>query len=167
MNRIPSYILRFVLLVLLQIFIFNNIQFSNFINAYFYVIFILLLPFDIPRTAMLLAAFFMGLTIDLFSNTLGMHAAATTCMAFVRPVVLKWISPREDYEIDSLPTLQYYGLRWFVGYTLVMVFVHHFVLFFIEMFRWSDFFHTFFRAILSTLFTSLLIVLSQFFFFRK
>ncbi|HOK51105.1 MAG TPA: rod shape-determining protein MreD [Bacteroidales bacterium] len=167
MNRLPIYIFRFIILVLLQIFIFSQIQFSNLINPYFYVLFVLLLPFDMPRSAMLLMAFFLGLTIDLFSNTLGMHAAACTWMAFTRPAVLKWISPREDYEADTLPTVHYYGLRWFVGYTLVMVFLHHFALFFIEMFRWSDFFATLARVFLSTLFTSFLIVVSQFFFFRK
>jgi len=167
MNRLPTYIVRFLLLILLQVFIFNKIQFSNLINPYFYILFILLLPFDMPRSAMLITAFFLGLCIDLFSNTLGMHAAACTWMAFVRPTVLKWISPREDYESDTLPTIHYYGIRWFVGYTLVMVFLHHFVLFFIEMFRWSDFFPTLARVLLSTVFTSLLIVISQFFFFKK
>jgi hypothetical protein len=96
-----------------------------------------------------------------------MHASACTWIAFVRPTVLKWISPREDYESDTLPTIHYYGIRWFVGYALVMVFLHHFVLFFIEMFRWSDFFPTLARVLLSTVFTSLLIVISQFFFFKK
>jgi len=81
MNRLPIYIFRFIILVLLQIFIFSQIQFSNLINPYFYVLFVLLLPFDMPRSAMLLMAFFLGLTIDLFSNTLGMHAAACTWMA--------------------------------------------------------------------------------------
>ncbi|MGC8803585.1 MAG: rod shape-determining protein MreD [Bacteroidales bacterium] len=167
MNRLPKYILRFILLVLLQIFIFNKIQFSNLINPYFYVLFILLLPFDMPRSALLISAFFLGLSIDLFSNTPGMHAAASTFMAFVRPAVLKGISPREDYEPDTTPTVYYYGLRWFIGYALVLVFLHHFVLFFLEMFRWSDFFSTLARVFLSTAFTSLLIVVSQFFFFKK
>jgi hypothetical protein len=167
MNRLPTYIVRFLLLILLQVFIFNKIQFSNLINPYFYILFILLLPFDMPRSAMLITEFFLCLCIDLFSNTLGMHASACTWMAFVRPTVLKWISPREDYESDTLPTIHYYGIRWFVGYTLVMVFLHHFVLFFVEMFRWSDFFPTLARVLLSTVFTSLLIVISQFFFFKK
>lgn len=167
MNRLPTYLLRFFLLILLQVFIFNKIQFSNLINPYFYVLFVLLLPFDMPRTVMLFWAFLLGLGVDLFSNTLGMHAAACTWMAFVRPAVLKWLSPREDYEPGTLPTIYFYGMRWFVGYTIILVFFHHFGLFFIEMFRWSDFFPTLARVILSTAFTSLLIIVSQFFFFKK
>ena len=123
-------IILFILLVFLQVFIFNSIQFSNLINPYFYVIYILLLPFETPGWILLVSSFFLGFTIDSFSNTLGLHASACTFMAVIRPSVLKWFSPRDGYEPGTLPRLSYYGFGWFMKYTILLVFAHHFVIFF-------------------------------------
>ena len=90
---LPRYLINFILLVFLQVFILNNIQFSGYINPYIYVLFILILPFEIPSWFLIIIAFFLGLTIDLFSHTVGMHSSATVFMAFLRPYVLKIISP--------------------------------------------------------------------------
>ena len=163
---LPRYILNFVVLVFLQVFIFNNIQFSGFINPYIYVLFILILPFETPKWLLLVIAFLLGLTIDLFSNTLGMHISATVFMAFLRPYVLKVISPRDGYESETLPQLRYYGASWFIRYSVILVFAHHLFLFYIEVFSFSNFFATFARAILSSLFTITIILISQYF-FRK
>lgn len=160
-------IFRFFLLIFLQILIFNNIQLSGYINPYFYILFILLLPFETPGWFMLLSGFLLGLMIDLFMHTPGMHAAATVFIAFVRPYILEFIAPRDGYESGSFPRLYHYGFAWFLKYTLILVFAHHFFLFYVEVFRLADFFHTLARVILSTLFSSLLIVLSQYFIFRK
>jgi rod shape-determining protein MreD len=160
-------IIFFVVLVFLQVFIFNSIQFSNLINPYFYVIFILLLPFETPGWILLISSFFIGFFIDSFSNTMGLHAAACTFTAVIRPSVLKWFAPRDGYEPGTLPRLTYYGFGWFMKYTILLVFAHHFILFFLELFRLSDFFFTLSRVILSTIFTSAIIILSQFFVFRK
>ncbi len=160
-------ILLFFLIIFLQVFAFDKIQLGGFINPYFYVIFILLLPFETSGWVLLFSSFFLGLSIDLFSQTLGMHASACTLMAFLRPTVLKAFSPKDGYELGTSPRILFYGLNWFVKYAMVLILVHHFVLFYIEMFRFSDFFYTLFRVILSSLFTGLLIVLSQFFIFRR
>jgi hypothetical protein len=160
-------IVFFFLIIFLQVFAFDKIQLGGFINPYFYVIFILLLPFETPGWTLLFSAFFLGLFMDFFSQTLGMHAAACTLMAFLRPSVLKAFSPRDGYELGTLPRIHFYGFAWFLKYALVLILVHHFVLFYVEMFRFTDFFYTLFRIILSTLFTGLLIILSQYFIFRR
>lgn len=157
----------FVLLVFLQLIVFSHIQISGFINPYFYVLFVLLLPFDTPKWMLLISAFFLGLTIDYFAHTPGMHAAASTTMAALRPTILKNFSPRDGYETGTLPRINYYGLMWFTKYTVLLVLAHHLILFYCEMFRFSDFFYTFFRAISSTLFSSILIIVSQYFIFRR
>lgn len=72
-----KYAIMFVSLVLVQVLILNNIQFSGFVNPYVYVLFILLLPFTIPGYLLLGLSFLMGISIDIFSNTLGLHAAAS------------------------------------------------------------------------------------------
>ncbi|MFW6328092.1 MAG: rod shape-determining protein MreD [Bacteroidota bacterium] len=159
--------LRFVLLVFFQVLVLNNIQLGGYINPYLYILFILLLPFETPPWMLLLTGFLLGLTIDLFVHTPGVHTIATLFMAFSRPYVFDLFAPREGYETGTFPRLYYYGLEWFLKYTLILVFAHHLVLFYVEVFRFSDFFSTFLRVILSTFFSTILVVISQYFVFRK
>ena len=161
---LPRYIIYFILLVLIQVFVLNNIQLGGFLNPYLYVLFILLLPFEIPNWLLLIVAFLLGLTIDLFSNTIGMHCSATVFMAFLRPYVLKIISPRDGYESETLPQLKFYGPAWYIRYSIILVFAHHLFLFYIEVFKLSYFFTTFVRVILNTILTIILILISQYFF---
>jgi rod shape-determining protein MreD len=162
-----KYIIRFIVLVLIQVLIFNNIQLSGFIIPCFYVLFILLLPFDTPKWALPLIGFLLGLSIDLFTQTPGIHASATVLMAFVRPFILNAIAPREGYEPGSYPTLNYFGLEWFFKYSAILIGIHHFFLFYVEIFRISDFFSTLLRALLSSAFSILFIILSQYFIFKR
>jgi rod shape-determining protein MreD len=164
---IPRYIVRLVVIVLLQIFIFNNIELGGFINPYIYILFILLLPFGTPASLVVIIGFLLGLSIDIFSETIGIHTAATVFIAYIRPFVLKFFAPHDGYQSGSLPRISYYGLPWFIKYTTILVLCHHMILFYIEMFKMQDFFFTFFRVILSSIFTIFFITLSQFFVFRK
>lgn len=158
------HIMRFVLLVLVQGLILNHIMFSGFINPYLYVLFILLLPFDTPKWVLLVTAFFLGLSIDIFSDTPGMHAAATVLMAFIRPNLLAVITQREEIESRDEPDIKKLGLVRFAMYALVLVLIHHSFLFFIEVFRLHEIFSTLLRVILSTIFTILLMVISLYLF---
>ena len=89
-----KYFGLFVLLVLLQEFFFSNIQLSGFINPYVYVLFVLMLPMKTPRWILLTTAFLLGLSVDLFADTLGFHTFATTLIAFVRPDVINFFTNR-------------------------------------------------------------------------
>ncbi len=161
---IPRYIIYFFVLVLIQVLILNNIQLGGYINPYVYVLFILVLPFETPKWLLLVIGFLLGFTIDSFANTIGMHSSATVLMAFLRPYVLKLISPREGYESETFPTVKYYGINWFIQYAAILVVAHHLFLFYMEVFRISDFFLTFFRVILSSIFSLFLIFISQYFY---
>ena len=160
-------IIRFFVLILVQVLIMDNIDLGGYLNPYFYIIFILLLPFETPRWLLLVLGFALGLSIDLFSNTLGMHAAATVFLAFLRPWIMNIFAPRDGYEADTFPRVFYYGLPWFAGYTAILTFLHHLLLFYLEVFQFQDFFSTLLRVILSTILTTVIVVLSQFFIFRK
>ena len=166
-RQVSRYILQFLVLVLLQVFILNNVQLGGFINPYIYILFIILLPINTPKWLLLVSGFVLGISIDIFSHTPGMNSSATVFMAFVRPYVLEIIAPREGYEKDSSPRLKIYGFTWFIRYTFILVLAHHFVLFYVEVFRFSDFFLTFSRVILSTIFSTLLIVTSQYLIYRE
>ena len=162
-NTVLRFALIFVVLVLLQILLFNNIQFSGYVNPYVYIMFILLLPVEIPSWLLLLLSFALGLVIDLFSGTPGMHSSATVLAGFVRPYVLRIISPRDGYESRAEPSIVNYGFRWFLTYAVLIVLVHHLALFYLEVFRFSDFFRTLLRVLLSSLFTVTFIMIIEFY----
>ncbi len=167
LTEIIRNIIRFIVLVGVQVLLIKNIELGRFINPFIYVLFIIVLPFETPKWALLFCGFVLGITIDMFYDTAGMHAAACVFMAYVRPGILKLFSPRDGYEFGTQPTIQYLGVPWFVSYSTILVLLHHFVLFFVEVFRFSEFFSTFFRVIISTIFTVLLVVVSQYLFNRK
>ncbi|MCX6244552.1 MAG: rod shape-determining protein MreD [Bacteroidetes bacterium] len=155
-------IARFVFLVLFQVLILNNIQFSGFINPYFYIYFILLLPFETPPWLLLLSSFVLGITLDAFTHTFGLNAAACVLMAFARPFVINAISTGTEFMIGHSPSLRNQGLKWFAYYSIILVLVHHFALFFLEIFRFTEFFQTLLRALLSSLFTLLLVFIAEY-----
>jgi rod shape-determining protein MreD len=162
-NSIIRYIIIFIVLMLLQVLIFNNIQFSGYINPYVYIMLILLLPVEIPSWLLLLISFFTGLTVDFFSGTPGMHASATVLAGFSRPYILRIISPRDGYEAGATASMEIYGFRWFLIYTIAIVLIHHFALFYLEVFRFADFFRTLLRVLLSSLFSATFILLAEYY----
>jgi rod shape-determining protein MreD len=162
-TKVLRFSLIFILLILLQILLFNNIQFSGYVNPYVYIMFILLLPIEIPSWLLLLLSFATGLIIDFFSGSPGMHTSATVLAGFVRPYVLRIVSPRDGYESGSDPSMLIYGFRWFFLYTLFIVLVHHIALFYLEVFRFAEFFRTMLRVFLSTLFSMTFILLIEFY----
>jgi len=165
--KIIQNIIRFLFLVLLQVLVLNHIQWSGFINPYVYILFILLLPYETPKWLLLVSGLILGLTIDMFGNTSGMHAAATVLMAFARPRILKLVAPRDGYESETKLTPFVMGFKWFITYVSVSVLLHHTAYFFIEAFRFSEFFFTFFKAILNSIITILLIIFGQYIFSKR
>jgi len=156
----------FVVLVLVQVLVFNQMQFSGFVNPYVYILFVMLLPLSAPRYVVLFSGFFIGLAVDVFSNSPGMHAAATVVIAYIRPFVVRSISSREE-DRNDYPGLKQNKFFWFLYYTAIMVFFHHFILFYLEYLTFTHFFSTFLKIILSSVFSIFVIVLSQFLIFRK
>lgn len=160
-------IIRFVVLVLLQVLILNHISLGGYINPYLYVLFILWLPFNTNRGILLLSAFLLGFCVDIFSNTPGLNAAATVAMAFVRPFVISMISSNTDFEPGSRPSIKGQGIKWFLSYSILLVLIHHGILFYLEIFRFSEFFSTLLRVALSAVFTLSLVFLAEYLSIRK
>jgi hypothetical protein len=96
-----------------------------------------------------------------------MHTSATVFIAFLRPYILRYFSPRDGYTTNTLPTISYYGFKWFFYYSLILVSAHHMFLFIVEAFRLSDILAVLARASMSISFTMLLIVLSQYLFYKS
>jgi len=167
MYIIARNIVRFLVVVMVQVMVMDNVMISGYMIPYVYLLFILLMPFETPLWIQLLSGFMLGLSIDLFENTLGMHTAATVLITFLRPYLLKLLAPRDGYEPETFPRVHYYGFYWFLKYTFVIVFIHHFLLFYLEVFQLKEFLSNLLRVFLSSILSASTIVLSQYFVFRK
>lgn len=168
MNRsVVKYIGRFVILILLQVLVFNNMNLSGYINPSVYILFILLLPVNINKSNLLFLAFLTGITIDYFSNTLGLHASATVFMAFARPGVLNLFFNNLEFTGKDEPGPAKIGIRGFLRYALVMVVIHHSLLFILETLSFNDFAFTLYRIGLSSLVSTFIITIIVLLFSRR
>lgn len=159
-------ILRWVVLLCVQIFLLKNMGFYDLSTPFIYVLFLLLLPFNIPNLLLYVLAFGTGLTLDSFYDTMGVHATACTVLAFVRISFIN-ISLNKDTLDEPEPSLRYMGFQWFSLYAFLCVTAHHLVLFFLESFKATELLYTLLRAALSIAFTLVLILLTEFIFYRR
>jgi hypothetical protein len=160
-------IIRFIVLVFVQVFLLKNITLYNLSIPYLYILFILLLPFEIPNILLFALSFLLGLTIDAFYDTPGLHTAACVLLAFVRILFISITVQKEGFDNDPEPTLSIMGFRWFFTYALILTLFHHFFLFNLEVFRLSEIQYTLTRFILSSVFTVFLMLISGLLFFRR
>ena len=165
-NNIIKNSIRFIVLVLLQVLIVQNIRLGSYLILFPYILFILLLPFETPKLIVLLCAFITGLTIDMFYDTAGMHAAVCTLLGFLRYYILKLLSPREGYDPGFIPNVDSMGAVWFITYAAIMIFIHHLFFFYLEIFRFNEFFRTLLRVLLSTIGTFCFVYVVQFLFYK-
>lgn len=159
--------LRFFGLILVQGLILKNMEAGYFINPFLYILFIIQLPFELPAWIGLMLAFVLGFFIDIFYGTMGMHMAACTLVGWARPAILRFMMPRDGYEFGMQPTMQDMGKMWFLSYAGILIVIHHLFLFFIEIFDFREIHLTLLRVILSSAATLLLVVVTQFLFYRK
>lgn len=156
MQTIIQNIVRFVVLVPVQVLVLNNIQFLGFINPYIYVLFILSLPVRTSRWLVLILSFVLGIAIDIFSNTLGLHAFACVLIAFLRGPFIKLFAGTEE-NVNYTPSFATFGISAYIKYVVFMVLTHHFTLYFLEVFSFAHFQDTLLRAFISSL-TSMAVI---------
>jgi cell shape-determining protein MreD len=161
---VPKNIVRFLLLLIFQVLVLNHIHFYGFLNPYVYILFIFLLPFETPGWLLLTLSFLCGMVVDLFSGTLGLHAAASVFTGFVKPGIIKLVGEKPEYDSTTQPTLKEMGFKWFLAYSSTMTFLHHLVLNFIDVFSFREFWQTFLRILLSSVFTLIFILIIQYIF---
>ncbi|HMM11644.1 MAG TPA: rod shape-determining protein MreD [Bacteroidales bacterium] len=164
MTDLLKNILRFAGLVLLQVWVLNNMRIGSYVNPFIYPLFIMMLPAGIPGWALLLLGFFTGTVIDLFMSTLGLHAAATVFAAFARPTLLNMAAGTIEPDLQLTPSAHSLGIRAWTGYVFTMLLMHHSALFILESFSFSGLFYTLLRIILSLIFSGLVIMMLSLFF---
>ena len=150
-------IARFILLLATQILIFNKFDFLGYINPFPYILFIILYPVNGNKYGLLAASFLLGITMDLFCNSGGVHAAACVMLAFLRPSIFKF-SFGLSYEYQTVRLNDVLTPERF-SFIFLAVVIHHLTLFVLEVFTFEFIWNIILRTIVSTLFTIIICVL--------
>lgn len=156
----------FISLILLQVLILNNILLFGYVNPYLYVAFVAVFPFGGNRFLFLTYSFLLGLAVDFFTNSGGAHAFATVSIAYFRLYFFKKLfqKPEAEHELFKLKQ-ETFGKRF--NFITLLVFTHHFILFFLINFSFNNLLNIFTNTLLSGIFTLFLYFLGSFIFSRK
>lgn len=159
-------IVRFIALLLAQILILKSFSIglggSIYTNIFLYPLFVMLLPFRIPLVGMLPLAFLIGLSVDMFYDSPGLHASASVFIAFVRPLILSQMAPRDGYNMNHSPTKKRMGTRWFLIYSSLMMVIHLFFYFSVDAFTFVFIGQILLRTVTSFVFSMLFVIIVMF-----
>ncbi len=169
MSDLIRNIFRLALFILIQVFILNKIpHLHRFITPYLYYLFILWLPFSMNRIGLLVAGFVTGLALDYFTMTMGLHAAACTLIAYLRPFVINLLMPKETSEFNYRePSPRAMGWAPYTVYALVLTLFHHAYLLFLEWIQFGNFLEFAIRVVSTTGVSMLLILTVELLFPRR
>ena len=148
---------RFVLLLAIQIIIFNNMNFLGYISPFPYILFIILYPVNGNKSGLIASSFLVGITLDLFSNSGGIHATACLVLAYLRPSLFKFAFGL-SYEYQTIKLNDVITPQRFT-FIFLSVIIHHFTLFILEAFQLSYILDTLITTVLSTTFTIILCII--------
>lgn len=160
------FVLHLMILLLLQLTILDNIQLHSYLYINIYILAIYILPYRLRNATILFFGFFLGLFLDLANNTMGIHAAATTLIAYIRPRLLMLTSNREQIDdIQGKQKISDFG--WFFKYVLISTTIFNAVLILCEAFSFQNFLITLLRIVCSTLASTFFILLYYFIALKK
>lgn len=169
MSDAVKNIARFILFILVQVYVLNKIpHLHRFISPYLYYLFILWLPFSVSRQWLLILGFFTGLTLDYFSNTPGLHAAACTLIAYVRPFLISILTPKDSSEFNYKEPSPL-AMQWtpYAVYVFVLTLLHHGYMLLLEWLSIGNFLDFIIRVVATTGISLLLIFTVEILFPRK
>lgn len=161
-KSILLYIGYFFIFYLLQVLLFLNFSLFDTAFCFVYVGFILILPYETPPIILMAIAFLTGLSIDMFYDTPGVHASSTVLIAFLRPYLINLLTPKGGYEHAENLSVRTFGFQWYLSYAALLIFIHHLTLFLIESFGFSLLLETIGKAVFSTIFTLVTVILLQY-----
>jgi rod shape-determining protein MreD len=160
------HIVSFILLLILQVLVFNRIQFSGYINPSVYLFFIIVMPLNTPAWLRLLSGFTLGFLVDIFSQSPGLHTSSSVLISYLQPYIVRTFQTTE-VDFNKPSDASYLGFRWFMSQSVVLILIHQSAYFFLEVFGLNNFFQTFLRIIISSFATFSIILLIQLILFKK
>ena len=154
-------VFSFFFYLLIQVMLLKNLVLFNTAICFLYVAFILLLPIETNVVALMIIGFFTGFLVDVFYDSLGVHASSLVVISYLRNYWLSVITPQGGYDANSTPSLGANGPQWFLVYTIPLVLLHHIVLFIVEAGGLHRFGYTSLKILFSVLFTMTVMVILQ------
>jgi len=169
MSNLLKNIIRFALFILIQVFVLAKVPpLHRFIVPYLYFLFILWLPFKMPRAGIMLLSFLLGLSLDIFLRTPGLHAAACTLVGYLRPFVIGILMPKEATEISyTEPSIISMGFLPYIVYIVLLTFAHHAYMVLLEWIQFGSFWYFLGKVLSTTVVSILLILITELLFQRK
>ena len=169
MSELLKNIIRFILFILVQVFIlFKMPPLHRFVVPYLYYLFILWLPFSLSRMSLTFIGFIFGLSLDYFVKTPGLHAAACTLIAYVRPFVIGMLISQEGADKNYIaPSIVSMGWAPYGTYVFILTVLHHSYLVLLEWMNFGSFVYFVGKVVASTAVSLLLVLLTEILFYRK
>jgi rod shape-determining protein MreD len=169
MSNLLRNTIRFVLFILVQVLVLHQIPtLHRFVTPYLYFLYVLWLPFSMPRVVQMLLAFLFGLTLDYFLSTPGLHAAPCVLIAYLRPFLVNVLISQEGADQNyASPSAVSMGAAPYATYVVVLTLVHHGYLVFLEWMHFGTFLYFLGKVIATTGVSLLLILITELLFFRK
>ncbi len=167
MSQIAKHTLRFFLFFLVQVLVLNQIELGMGIQIMIYPLFILFLPVEMGVFSLMLIAFALGLSIDALSNTFGLHTSSLLAVAYFRPLIYKLFAPRDGYDALLETNIFTLGTGWFLKTFGLLIIIHHFWYFMLEMFKLNEIVFVLQKTGLSLVVSVLICILLQYLFLRK
>ncbi|MEO6187551.1 MAG: rod shape-determining protein MreD [Ginsengibacter sp.] len=169
MSNLVKYIVRFCLFILVQVFVLNNIPpLHHLVMPFIYFLFILWLPFKMGRKAVMILAFALGFSLDCFTKTYGLHAAACVLIAYFRPFLINLLISQEGAESNyNEPSVKSMGFTPYFTYVAILTLLHHSFLFILQALQTGGFLYFFLKILIGTGVSLLLIFLTELLFTRK
>jgi hypothetical protein len=157
-------IISFFVYLLYQVMILQNVVLFHTAFCFLYVVYLLLLPVETNPLTLMGIGFIMGFAIDMFYESIGLHAFSCVMIMYFRNYWLNSLTPQGGYDSSAVPSMALNGVQWFLIYSVPLVFLHHALLFFLEAGGFRMFWFTLWKVITSTLFTTVVILIAQFLF---
>ncbi|WP_400194184.1 hypothetical protein [Hymenobacter sp. B81] len=166
LGNVAVQLLRFVGYVLVHMLVVSRLPSLFGVGwCFFYLGFLLFLPIATPVVALLLLSFVTGFAMDVFYDTGGVHAASAVLLGYLRPWVLRLLTPRDGYDAQDSVNIHQMGWQWYLVYTALLIAIHHAAFFFLELGSLRVVGITLLKVLVSTLFTGLTLLIIQLIFF--
>ena len=153
-----------ILLLAMQVLVFNHIHICGYATPMICVYFLLIMPLSTARWAKLFWGFGIGLVQDMFANTPGMMAATLTFVALVQPRLLTLtggIDEEDEKEEDTTPSIAKLGVFPFLRYAFCGVLLQCILFYLLETFSFFSISDTLINISGSTAFSLLIIWLIE------
>ena len=166
MSKSIYYLFIGILLLLLQVLVLNNVLLFGYVNPYIYIAFVFFFPLKERRFLFIFLSFLIGLTVDIFSDSGGVHAFSILTIAYIRLFFVKLFFKKTtvDFPFFNLQKEQFGKI---FNYTVTLTIIHHFILFSLANFSFQNFINILLNTIYSSIFTLILFFTGTYIFIKK